>query len=131
MAAAVQIVDAEGAASLAMARALVGEYAAWLAIDLEYQNFERELATLKRFTRMPDLPPKPIDNVLVSEWVQAKAILKQAESNEETCRRFVVAELGDGEVGECEIGRITYKLSQRAGYTVAPTTVRTLRFSKR
>jgi len=89
------------------------------------------LTTLKRFARVPDLPPKPIDNVLVSEWVQAKAILKQAESNEETCRRFVLAELGDGEVGECELGRVTYKLSQRAGYTVAPTTVRTLRFSKR
>ena len=40
---AVRIVDAEGA-SLAVARALVREYAEWLAIDLEYQDFERELA---------------------------------------------------------------------------------------
>jgi ribosomal protein S18 acetylase RimI-like enzyme len=40
----VRIADAEGA-SLAVARALIREYADWLAIDLEYQNFERELAT--------------------------------------------------------------------------------------
>ena len=45
MTAAVRIVDAEGAASLALARALICEYSAWLGIDLEYQNFERELAT--------------------------------------------------------------------------------------
>jgi carbonic anhydrase len=41
----VRVVDAEGPASLAVARELVREYATWLAIDLEYQNFERELAT--------------------------------------------------------------------------------------
>lgn len=40
---AVRIADAAGA-SLAVARALIREYADWLAIDLEYQNFERELA---------------------------------------------------------------------------------------
>jgi ribosomal protein S18 acetylase RimI-like enzyme len=39
------IVDAEGSADVALARELICEYAAWLAIDLEYQNFERELAT--------------------------------------------------------------------------------------
>lgn len=45
MAEVVRIVDAVGAASVALARELVREYAAWLAIDLEYQHFERELAT--------------------------------------------------------------------------------------
>ncbi len=43
---AVRIVDAEGAASLAIARQLLSEYAAWLDIDLEFQCFEHELATL-------------------------------------------------------------------------------------
>ncbi|HSD75619.1 MAG TPA: GNAT family N-acetyltransferase [Steroidobacteraceae bacterium] len=42
---AVHIVDAEGAAALAIARELVLEYAAWLGIDLEYQDFSHELAT--------------------------------------------------------------------------------------
>jgi ribosomal protein S18 acetylase RimI-like enzyme len=42
---AVRIADVEGAASLAIARDLIHEYATWLAIDLEYQNFEHELAT--------------------------------------------------------------------------------------
>jgi ribosomal protein S18 acetylase RimI-like enzyme len=41
----VRIVDAEGAAALGVARELILEYAAWLAIDLEYQHFTRELAT--------------------------------------------------------------------------------------
>src|SRR5262249_19095404 len=89
------------------------------------------LPTLRRMTRSPEAPVRMIDHVLVSEWLQAKAILKQAESNEETCRRFVLAELGDGEVGECEVGRVTYKATQRAGYTVAPQSVRMLRFSPR
>ena len=42
---AVRIVDAEGAAALAIARELILEYAAWLDIDLEYQHFTHELAT--------------------------------------------------------------------------------------
>ncbi len=42
----VRIVDAEEATSLANARQLLSEYAAWLDIDLEYQCFEHELATL-------------------------------------------------------------------------------------
>ncbi len=41
----VRIVDAVGATSVALAHELVREYAAWLAIDLAYQQFERELAT--------------------------------------------------------------------------------------
>ncbi|HSC08621.1 MAG TPA: GNAT family N-acetyltransferase [Steroidobacteraceae bacterium] len=45
MSPAVRVVDAEGPASQAVARELVREYATWLAIDLEYQDFERELAT--------------------------------------------------------------------------------------
>jgi ribosomal protein S18 acetylase RimI-like enzyme len=42
---AVRIVDAEGAAMLAIARELILEYAAWLDIDLEYQHFTHELET--------------------------------------------------------------------------------------
>jgi predicted phage-related endonuclease len=88
------------------------------------------LDTLRRIRRNADLPPVPVDPVLVFEWQQAKAVLKQAEQNEETCRRFVVAELGDAEAGVCEHGRITYKPVARKGYTVAPTTVRQLRFKE-
>jgi hypothetical protein len=87
------------------------------------------LETLRHFPRTPELPPRVLDNVLVREWQEAKAILKQATSNEETARRFVIAGLGDGEIGECALGRVTYKQTNRAGYTVAPSVSRTLRFS--
>jgi GNAT superfamily N-acetyltransferase len=38
--------DAAGSADIALARALFVEYARWLAVDLGFQGFEQELATL-------------------------------------------------------------------------------------
>jgi hypothetical protein len=87
------------------------------------------LPVLRRLVRHRDIPARSVDTTLVSEWLQAKAVLKQAEANEEICRRYVLAELGDAEVGECDVGRLTYRATRRAGYTVAASIIRTLRFS--
>jgi predicted phage-related endonuclease len=85
------------------------------------------LPTLRAMRRRAEIPARALDPVLVGEWLQAKAVKQQAEQFEETCRRFVVANLGDGEVGDCVHGHVTYFESNRAGYTVKPTRVRTLR----
>jgi putative acetyltransferase len=42
----VKLIDAESPAQIAEARALFEEYQAWLAIDLCFQNFEKELQAL-------------------------------------------------------------------------------------
>jgi predicted phage-related endonuclease len=93
------------------------------------------LATLKRFERQPDRPPVRLDPVIVAEWLQGKEVRKQAERNDDYLHRLVLALLGDGEAGECEIEgvsyRLTYKANPRVGYYVEPTTVRTLRISKK
>jgi predicted phage-related endonuclease len=92
-------------------------------------NDPPSLPILKRLPRRSEAPPRIIDPVLVSEWQQAKVVLKQAEQNEATCRGFVINELGDGEIGECQLGRVTYFETARAAYTVGPTKARTLRFT--
>jgi len=86
------------------------------------------LPTLAIMRRSADAPVRIMDTTLVAEWRAAKAILDQAEQNEQTCRRMVIAELRDGEVGECQIGRVTYRASVRPAHMVKETTVRSLRF---
>jgi predicted phage-related endonuclease len=92
-------------------------------------NDPPSLATLRRFHREPMAPPMPVDPVYVTEWLQAKAVRKQAEANEEHLQRLILTALGAGEAGICDLGRLTYKATQRQAYTVKATTVRTLRFT--
>jgi len=87
------------------------------------------LAILRQMPRQATGPAKALDPVFVNEWLQAKAVLKQAEANEESVRRMILADLGDAEVGECVVGRLTYRLQHRAAYTVAAQAIRVLRFS--
>jgi len=93
------------------------------------------LATLKRFERQPDLTPVRLDPVYVAELMQATDVHKQAGQNKEYLQRLVLTQLGDAELGECEIEgvpyRVTYKPTHRVGYFVEPTTFRTLRIAKK
>jgi len=87
------------------------------------------MTTLRRMVRKPELAARPVDPTYIVEWNAAKAALRQAEKLEELCRRNIIANLGDAEVGQCALGRVTYRAVRRAAYTVGPSTVRTLRFS--
>ena len=88
------------------------------------------LETLRHMLRRSDAPPRVVDTTFVAEWLQAKAILKRATENEETLRRLILAELGDAEVGECDLGRLTYRPVHRAAYMVAASVYRSLRFTQ-
>jgi predicted phage-related endonuclease len=87
------------------------------------------LRTLRALRRRPDLPAVPLDESVVQTWLAAKAALKTATATEETVRRHVLAGLGDAERGVCAAGRLSYIAHERAAYTVAAQTVRTLRFT--
>jgi hypothetical protein len=87
------------------------------------------MPVLRKMTRRPEAPPRTVDETYVTEWRAAKEVLKQAEKMEEFCRRLVIADLGDGELGECPVGRLTYRAVHRAAYMVQAGVVRTLRFT--
>lgn len=87
------------------------------------------LQTLRALPRRRTTAPVPIDPVITSEWLHARAIAKQAIENEETARRFLLAELGDAEDGMCVHGRLSYHATARKAYTVAAQTIRSLRFT--
>jgi hypothetical protein len=87
------------------------------------------LPVLKRLRRWPEMPAVPLSNTNVQAWLNAKDQVKAAEKAEEEMRRLVLTGLGDSEHGICKLGRVSYKASKRAGYTVAEQTVRTLRFA--
>lgn len=65
-------------------------------------------------------------------WVDAKAAKKGAEETEKRFANQLRQALGDAEVGLIDNRpAVTYRASSRAGYVVSPTTVRTLRPTKK
>lgn len=86
------------------------------------------LRTLRLMRRVPDLAAVPVDPAFVDAWLRTKSTLKQATKEEEEMRRLVLAELGDAEAGACALGTLSYRAVERKGYTVAPSSVRQLRF---
>jgi putative phage-type endonuclease len=86
------------------------------------------LRTLRAWIRRDETPAVALEDAVVETWLKRKADLKQATSDEEMARRLLLACLGDAEAGACAAGRVTYRLVERRGYTVAPTRSRTLRW---
>jgi predicted phage-related endonuclease len=86
------------------------------------------LATLRAWRRREKAPPVPLEDEVVQVWLKRKAELKRATADEEMARRLLLACLGDADTGECALGRVTYRASERAGYTVQPIRVRQLRW---
>jgi hypothetical protein len=86
------------------------------------------LRTLRLMPRRPELRAVPVEPDCVSAWLDAKRALEQATKGEEAMRRLVLSALGDAEAGACALGTLTYRAVERKGYTVAPSTIRQLRF---
>lgn len=64
-------------------------------------------------------------------WQLAKELLKKAELAEEQLKAQVIARLGNAECADMgELGALTFLESDRKGYEVKPTKVRTLRVLK-
>jgi predicted phage-related endonuclease len=88
------------------------------------------LATLRRLKRYEDMgiaiPPE-----LVLAWEAAKADTKAAKTFEEGALRDLIAALGPGEVGHCDLGRFTYFEQKRKAYEVAEVTYRVPRFTRK
>ena len=72
----------------------------------------------------------PIDPALVQFWLDAKDNTKMTQAIEATALQQLLASLGDGEVGSCELGTLTFKEQTRKGYDVPAATFRVPRFQK-
>jgi predicted phage-related endonuclease len=86
------------------------------------------LATLRAWRRRPELPAVQVDHWLMFDWIKAREAAKDAAKAEDEARRQLLVALGDAESGVCSVGRVTYLPVARKGYTVQPTTARTLRY---
>ncbi len=90
-------------------------------------DFRPSLETLKRWRRTPNkvisVPDTLVDGVII-----ARAAAKQAKEDVEIAERELLTALGDAEGGDVGDGRsVTYMETARRGYSVEPTTYRTLR----
>lgn len=88
------------------------------------------METLRKLLRDTDAPAIEVDPDAVAAWLEVVEQRKAIEAVEEERKRTVLAALGDGERGTCPLGELTYTETTRAGFTVAPTTYRTLRLRK-
>lgn len=91
------------------------------------------LSVLKRIKREPASEVWLGEDALaaVANWETAKATRNAAEKQAELMQAHVLALLGEAEAGILPDGRaVTYMPTNRKGYTVDPTTYRTLRLRK-
>lgn len=91
-----------------------------------------DIEVFKRIRRVPK-KVVTINSETHAAFQAAQEARKAAEKTEEDARRALMLELHDAEAGEVDgvENWYTYFESKRRGYTVEPTTARTLRFTKR
>jgi putative phage-type endonuclease len=92
-------------------------------------NSKPSLEILKRIRRVPS-KTVPVADEIVDRWIVMRAARLQAEKDEAEAQAEVLAAMGDAEAATFGKGTITYLLSQRKGYTVAPSEYRQLRIKK-
>lgn len=72
-----------------------------------------------------ELPPMADD--LIRQYDEAQAALKEAETLKREAQNKLMAIMGDHEVGLMGDRKVTFRTTTRKGYTVQPTTFRSLR----
>lgn len=88
-------------------------------------------AVVKAIRRVPD-KIATIDPSVVQRWLDAKARASEARAEQEDAMAAVLAAMGDAEAAHAgALGAVTYYESSRRGYTVEPTTYRTLRYKEK
>ncbi|MEP7076899.1 MAG: YqaJ viral recombinase family protein [Acidobacteriota bacterium] len=71
-----------------------------------------------------------LDQGLVDTWQSFRDHRLAAEKEEKNALAAILASIGDAEAGQAVTGLFTYLESNRAGYTVEPSTFRTARFKR-
>lgn len=69
-------------------------------------------------------------NELIEAWDAARKARLAAAKEEDAAKEKLVAALGDAEGAICPAGTLLYREQARSGYTVEPTTFRSLSFKK-
>jgi predicted phage-related endonuclease len=80
----------------------------------------------KRVQRVPNKSVE-IDAQLLTDYEEAGRIARAAKKHTEELKGRIIAALGDAECGLSTLGKVTFFEGDRKGYTVEPSTVRTLR----
>lgn len=98
----------------------------YVQTDTRPDDFRPGLEILKRMRRVPNKSVE-LPDVLVDNFILARAAKKQAEEECEAAQAALLAELGDAEHGSYSKGYVTYLQTTRKAYEVKETTFRTLR----
>jgi ribosomal protein S18 acetylase RimI-like enzyme len=109
-----KLIQAQSAADIKRARALFEEYAAWLGLNLCFQNFDKELA---------ELP---------GEYVPPRGRLLLAIEGDQVAGCVALRKIDDGKTGDgiCEMKRLYVRPAFRGtglGRTLTETIIRTAR----
>lgn len=86
--------------------------------------------TIKRLIRMPG-KVVDLDMEAVGHWMTCRDKAKEWKQLREMAEAKMLATFGDAEVGNCELGTVSYLEQKRNGYTVQPSTFRKISFKQR
>lgn len=86
--------------------------------------------TIKKMRRTPETVV-PVDTALVKHWLELKAAKSDITKEFEAAQITMLAQIGDAEAGECDLGLLTYFEQERKEYTVAASKYRVARFKEK
>lgn len=99
--------------------------------DVPPEGVAASLNIIKRLRRTPE-KVTDVDPETVRAWLDAKEAASGASKALDEAQAAVLTAMGDAEAALCgDLGAITYFKTNRSGFTVKPTTFRTLRHRKK